>query len=181
MRRTAALLACLSLLPLAAEAEGRLSALDYAEIQQLVNRLSHALDYCTRGGQDFADLFAEKGRYVIEEADGRSRSISGREALAKLAGGPDCKALNEAPRSYVAHLSAALVIEPSKDGATGTSYAIYPARNGKYFKDDVAGQVGLYHDVYVRTPKGWRFLLRRHEVAPTPLYSPEKEEDRGRK
>ena len=141
-----------------------LTALDYVQIQQLVNRLSFAVDYCTRGGKDFAELFVPGGRYVIDEGPGKQRVIEGPEALAALAGGPDCKGLDQPPRSYIAHLSASLVIEPSAEGATGKSYAIYPARNGKYFKEDIAGQVGLYHDVYVKTPQGWKFQLRRHEL-----------------
>ena len=40
-----------------AKAPVGLTAMDYIQIQQLVNRLSFALDYCTNGGQDFADLF----------------------------------------------------------------------------------------------------------------------------
>jgi len=141
-----------------------LSALDYVQIQQLVARLSFAVDYCTRGGKDFAELFAPGGRYVIDEGPGKLRVYEGPEALAGLAGGPDCKGLDQPPRSYVAHLSASLVIEPSTNGATGRSYAIYPARKGKYFKEDVAGQVGLYHDVYVKTAQGWKFLERRHAL-----------------
>ena len=167
-RVTLILLAALSA-PLAG-AETRsartLTALDYAQIQQLVNRLSFALDYCTRGGKDFAELFAPGGRYIIDEGPGKQRVNEGPEALARLAGGPDCKGLDEPPRSYVAHLSASLVIEASPEGATGKSYAIYPARKGKYFKEDVAGQVGLYHDVYVKTAQGWKFQQRRHEVSP---------------
>lgn len=45
----------------AAMAQATLTAMDYTGIQQLVNRLNFALDYCTNGGQDFADLFAENG------------------------------------------------------------------------------------------------------------------------
>jgi hypothetical protein len=37
---------------------------------------------------------------------------------------------------------------------------------GKYFRDDVAGQLGVYHDEYVKTPDGWRFRSRRHETSP---------------
>ena len=150
---------------LAAAPTAKLTALDYAEIQQLVNRLSFAVDYCTRGGKDFADLFVAGGQYIIDEGKGPPRVIEGPEALAKLAGGPDCKGLDQPPRSYIAHLSASLVIEPARGGATGKSYAIYPARKGKYFKEDVAGQVGVYYDVYVKTKQGWRFKLRRHDSA----------------
>jgi hypothetical protein len=143
-----------------------LTALDYVEIQQLVNRLNFALDYCTNGGRDFANLFVEGGQFVIDEGDGKPRIFNNRQQLIALAGGPDCSVNQSPPRSYIIHLAESLVIEASPNGARGQSYAIYPAHKGKYFKEDVAGQVGLYHDTYVRTPSGWRFKLRRHEVSP---------------
>jgi hypothetical protein len=151
-----------------APAAAPLTALDYVEIQQLVNRLNFALDYCGNGGRDFAALFAEGGQYVIDEGGGKVRAVTGAEQLAAVAGGPDCQAMRSPPRSYLAHLAESLVIEPTADGARGKAYAIYPARKGKYFQDDVAGQVGLYHDEYVRTAQGWRLKLRRHEVSPAP-------------
>jgi len=143
-----------------------LTAMDFIEIQQLVNRLNIALDYCTNGGQDFADLFAEGGRFVIDEGNGKPTTFSTRQQLVSLAGGPDCKALKDPPRSYIRHLAEGLVIEATPEGAAGTSYAIYPASKGKFLKEDVAGQVGLYHDQYVRTAKGWRFAVRLHETTP---------------
>jgi hypothetical protein len=166
--------ACVALLALllpAAQASAAappavLGAMDYIEIQQLVNRLNFALDYCTQGGRDFADLFAEGGQFVIDEGDGKPRVFSTREQLIGVAGGPHCKAIQTPPRSYVLHLAESLVIEPSAGGATGKSYAIYPANKGKFLREDVAGQMGLYHDAYVKTPQGWRFQLRRHEVSP---------------
>lgn len=143
----------------------KLTAMDYVQIQQLVNRLNFALDYCGHGGRDFAALFTEDGQYIVDEG-GQPRIFSGAEQLATLAGGPDCAALKSPPRAYLAHLAESLVIEPAAKGATGTAYAIYPGRKGKFFQADVAGQVGLYHDEYVRTAKGWRLKLRRHEVSP---------------
>ncbi len=147
-------------------AAGKLSAMDYIEIQQLVNRLNFALDYCSNGGRDFAELFTDDGQYVIDEGDGKPRTISGPQQLAALAGGPDCAALRSPPRMHLSHDSGNLVIEPDGKGARGKSYSLYPGRKGKHFQDDVAGQVGLNHDVYVRTAKGWRLKLRRHEVSP---------------
>jgi SnoaL-like domain len=143
-----------------------LTAMDYIEIQQLVNRLNIALDYCTNGGQDFADLFAEGGRFVIDEGNGNPRTFNTRQQLVSLAGGPDCKALQDPPRSHIRHLAEGLVIQPTPDGAAGTSYAIYPANKGKHLNEDTAGQVGLYHDQYVRTAAGWRFAVRLHETSP---------------
>jgi hypothetical protein len=149
-----------------AHAADKLSAMDYIEIQQLINRLNFALDYCGNGGRDFAALFTDDGQYIIDEGDGKPRVISGAAQLAALAGGPDCAATRTPPRVYLSHLTENLVIEPYRRGARGTSYAIYPGRKGKNFQDGVAGQVGLYHDEYVRTAKGWRLKLRRHEVSP---------------
>jgi hypothetical protein len=149
----------------AALAAGRLSAMDYIEIQQLVNKLNFALDYCGNGGRDFAALFTDDGKYVIDEG-GALRTIQGAKDLAALAGGPDCAVMRTEPRIFLSHVAENLVIEASGKGARGVSYAIYPGRKGKAFQADVAGQVGLYHDEFVRTAKGWRLKVRRHEMTP---------------
>lgn len=151
--------------PVAMAAE-QLSAMDYIEIQQLVYRLNFALDYCGNGGRDFAALFTSDGEYIVDEGAGKQRSFRGPEQLASLAGGPDCAVTKTAPRMYLSHLAENLVIEPAAQGARGTSYAIYPGRKGKFFQEDAAGQVGLYHDEFVRTRAGWRLKVRRHEVSP---------------
>jgi SnoaL-like protein len=149
-----------------ARAATPLSPMDYIEIQQLVSRLNFTLDYCSNGGRDFAALFADDGQYVVDEGNGKPRTFRGVEQLASLAGGPDCAATSKPPRAYLAHVTENLVIEATDAGARGTAYAIYPGRKGKVFQEDVAGQVGLYRDEYVRTPKGWRVHSRRHETAP---------------
>jgi hypothetical protein len=161
---------CIALLALTGNARAAepapLSASDYIEIQQLVNKLNFALDYCTRGGQDFADLFTDGGQYSVDEGDGKPRVFTTRQQLVTLAGGPDCKVNQSPPRSYLLHTAQNLVIDATTHGASGKSYAIYPANKGRYLQEDVAGQVGLYHDEYVRTARGWRFKSRRHEVSP---------------
>ncbi len=171
MRRAAAGATCIAFLlsmhrSVLAEEAAKLTALDYVEIQQLVNRFSFALDYCTNGGEDFADLFVNGGQFIIDEGNGKTLVFNSREQLVAVAGGPDCKANQVPPRSYIRHLSEGLVVEATPGGARGKSYAIYPANKGKYLKEDVAGQVGIYHDEYVRTASGWRFRLRRHETTP---------------
>ena len=147
-------------------AQGGLSAMDYIEIQQLVNRLNFALDYCGNGGADFADLFIEGGLFIIDEGDGTPVIFSTRQQLESLAGGPDCQSRMSPPGSNILHLAEGLVIDATADGARGSSYAIYPARHGQYFSEAVAGQYGIYHDEYVRTQDGWRFRSRRHQVNP---------------
>jgi hypothetical protein len=146
--------------------EAALTAADHVEIQQLVNRLNFALDYCGRGGGDFADLFVEGGRFTIDRGDGKPIVMSTREQLIGLAGGPDCESRRTPPSAYILHLAESLVIEPAADGARGKSYAIYPPSQGRRFSDDVVGQLGVYYDEYVRTPAGWRFRSRRHVVNP---------------
>jgi hypothetical protein len=143
-----------------------LTAMDYIQIQQLVNRLNFALDYCGNGGQAFADLFAAGGRYVIDRGDGKPIVRDTRDALIAVAGGPGCESRRTAPSSYILHLAESLVIEPTADGARGTSYAFYPSSAGRYLNDETAGQLGFYHDEYVRTPAGWRLRSRRHELSP---------------
>jgi hypothetical protein len=143
-----------------------LTAMDYVQIQQLVNRLNFALDYCGDGGRAFADLFVEGGRYVIDRGDGQPAVRDTRVALIALAGGPGCESRRTPPSSYVLHLAESLVIEPTADGARGTSYAFYPSSAGKYLNADTAGQLGFYHDEYVRTSNGWRMSARRHELTP---------------
>ncbi len=145
--------------------QSSLTADDYIAIQQLVNKLNFALDYCTNGGQDFASLFTEDGEYIIDQGDGNP-SVRNHDQLASLAGGPSCDSRRAAPSSYILHLSESLVIEAEGDGARGLSYAIYPANHGKYLNEETAGQLGIYHDVYIKTAEGWKIKSRRHETNP---------------
>jgi hypothetical protein len=143
-----------------------LTAIDHIEIQQLVNKLNFALDYCTNGGQDFVDLFIEGGRFIIDQGDGMPTVRETRDELIALAWGPDCEARRTPPSSYILHLAESLVVLPTADGARGMSYAIYPSSKGNYMSDEVAGQLGIYFDDYVKTPEGWRFRSRRHVTDP---------------
>lgn len=149
-----------------AQQSAELTAMDYIEIQQLVNKLNFALDYCTNGGQDFADLFIDGGQFIIDQGDGMPTVRATRDELIALAWGPECEARQIPPNSYILHLAESLVILPTTDGARGMSYAIYPPSKGNYMSDEVAGQLGIYFDDYVRTPEGWRFQSRRHETDP---------------
>jgi len=143
-----------------------LTAQDFIAIQQLVNRLNFALDYCGNGGRDFADLFVEGGRFVIDQDEQAATVIDTRAGLIALAGGPDCDSRRTPPSAYILHLAESLVIEPTEFGARGMSYAIYPPSQGRLFSDEVEGQLGIYYDEYVRTEAGWRFRSRRHVVNP---------------
>ena len=160
-----------------------LTAMDYIEIRQLVNRYAFALDTGGNNGYDYADLFSVDGEFMRPYAKGR-------EQLAALARGGKL-----GPNNTV-HYIMNHVIEPSPEGATGKEYLIEfdwdlaPAptggggnrgagpANGWDVVGRKAGELartgGHYEDVYVKTPTGWRFKKRdfipsRSGADPAPL------------
>jgi len=152
----------------AASAEGRaLTALDYIEIQQLVNRYAFAIDTCANDGYEYADLYTPDG--VFYWGVGNRKSV-GREQLAEAAGGGKngCQKLAKATaeQPLATHTTVNLIIEPSADGATGRSYLVYPGVLGLHSDPTHSGHVGGYQDVYVKTAKGWRFKSRLHVFPP---------------
>jgi len=144
-----------------------LTALDYFEIQQLVNRYAFAIDTCSNNGYDYADLYTPDG--VFYWGVGARKSV-GREQLAEAAGGGKngCQKLERAtPEKPIAtHITVNLVIEPSPEGAIGKSYLVYPGVRGISADPDHSGHVGGYQDVYVKTAQGWRFKSRLHVFPP---------------
>ena len=153
--------------PMAAQQAAPLTALDYIEIQQLVNKYAFAIDYCTNNGYDYADLYAPGG--VFYWGVGSRKSV-GREELAEAAGGGKngCRKLERATAEnpVATHTTVNLIIEPSPEGAKGKSYLVYPGVLGTHADPTHAGQVGGYQDVYVKTAQGWRFKSRLHVFPP---------------
>ena len=49
-----------------------LSALDYAEIQQLSARYAFAIDSCTNSGYDYADLYTDDGEFSVSQEWGKA-------------------------------------------------------------------------------------------------------------
>ena len=144
-----------------------LTALDYIEIQQLVNRYAFALDNCTNNGLEYADLYTPDG--IFYWGVGGRKSV-GREQLAEAAGGGKggCQKLQRAtPENPIAtHATLNLIIEPSPEGAIGKSYLVYPGDEGTHSDKTHSGHVGGYQDVYVKTANGWRFKSRLHVFPP---------------
>ncbi len=144
-----------------------LTALDYIEIQQLVNRYAFAIDTCSNNGYDYADLYTPDG--VFYWGVGTRKSV-GREQLAEAAGGGKngCQKLQRATAEMPAatHTTVNLIIEPSPEGAVGKSYLVYPGDVGTHADPTHSGHVGGYQDVYVKTAKGWRFKSRLHVFPP---------------
>jgi hypothetical protein len=144
-----------------------LTAQDYFDILQLVNRYAFAIDTCSNNGYDYADVYTPDG--VFYWGVGARKSV-GREQLAEAAGGGKlgCQKLARAtPEKPIAtHVTVNLVIEPSPEGAIGKSYLVYPGVRGIDADPDHSGHVGGYQDVYVKTAQGWRFKSRLHVFPP---------------
>ena len=71
---------------------GSLTALDYHQITQLINRYAYGIDTCANDGYDYADVFTDDGVFVDRNSDagfaaGGRVLARGREALAELVGG----------------------------------------------------------------------------------------------
>jgi len=143
-----------------------LTAMDYIQIKQLVNRYAFALDTASRNGYDYADLFSRDG---VFDSNTRGR-VQGRDQLAALARGDKKGPL------YVNHYIMNHLIEPTADGAVGRQYLInishdqnIPSVGPNPNQWDLVGQKrgsldtvgGHYEDVYTKTPEGWRFRSRR--------------------
>jgi len=116
---------------------GKLSALDYQEITQLINRYAYGIDTCGNDGYDYADVFTADGVFIDKNSDEGFRQggrvlAKGREALATLT--------------------------PSPAGATGRVYLVQLGMRGPGSVDRHGG----YEDVYVRTAAGWRIQSRTH-------------------
>ena len=145
-----------------------LTAQDYIDIQQLLNRYAFALDTCSNNGYDYADLYTPDGIFYWGI---NSRKSVGREELAEAAGGGKlgCKRAKSATleNPIQGHITVNAVIEPSPEGAIGKSYLVYPGEQGIIAPDpEHRGHVGGYQDVYVKTDKGWRIKKRIHIFPP---------------
>ena len=131
-----------------------LTAADRLEIHELLHRYMYVLDSCPdhNNGYDYADLYTADGSF-----NGR---LAGRDALARAAGRTEdggCKPIRHRGTVNQIHINVAPIIEPDPQGARGISYLmmIDGPTNEIYWN-------GWYQDIYVKTPKGWRFKTRNH-------------------
>jgi hypothetical protein len=142
---------------------GALTALDYQEITQLINRYAYGIDTCANNGYDYANVFTVDGTFTDNNSDagygagGRVLARS-RDELAALVGGGErgCKA--KLVWTDWSHLMLNHEITPAVEGAKGRVYLVQLGMNGP-------GSVtrhGGYEDVYVRTAEGWRIKSRMH-------------------
>jgi hypothetical protein len=145
----------------------KLTAQDYAEIQQLAVRYAWLLDQCANGGYDYADLYVADGQFSVAEnfgaaADKHRFVTKGREALAKAAGG-DGKGNCADPKTQLGygltHIVTNHMIVPTKDGAVGKHRLLTVGVCGYPHAMELQGG---YEDEYVKTKDGWRFKSRTH-------------------
>jgi hypothetical protein len=145
-RRVVPLLAVLPFLTTADEtaAQNTLSAQDIAEIRQLHAQYNHALDF--GDVEAWADTFVEDGTF------GNSR---GREQLIQFATN-----FYGTQQGYSRHWNDQLTLSPTDGGATGSIYlTLWSTRT----RPPTIITTGVYRDVLVRTPNGWRFQSRDME------------------
>jgi SnoaL-like domain len=159
-----------------AAAQPSLTALDYYEIGQLVNRYPHAQDTCFNDGYDYADLYTADGVFIDNVSDdGFSKGgvvrARGREELARAVGGgkDGCQKPKKGKYSTPgdgafawngwSHFAVNHVIKPTADGATGRVYLIML---GAVDDPSKVTRAGGYEDVYVKTSDGWRIKQRTH-------------------
>jgi hypothetical protein len=147
----------------AAAQNGALTALDYQEITQLINRYAYGIDTCRNNGYDYANLFTIDGAFIDRNSEagfaaGGRVLAQGRDALATLVGGGSRGCETKLVWTDWSHLMLNHEITPTADGAAGRIYLVQLGMTGP----GSVARHGGYEDVYVRTPEGWRIQSRTH-------------------
>ena len=142
---------------------GTLTALDYQEITQLINRYAYGIDTCANNGYDYANVFTADGVFIDNNSDagfaaGGRVLARGRDALATLVGGGERGCKTKLVWTDWSHLMLNHEITPTAQGAKGRVYLVQLGMTGP----GSVARHGGYEDVYVRTPQGWRIQSRTH-------------------
>ena len=133
-----------------------LTALDYAEIQQLYTRYNFATDSKADDGEMWVRTFTEDGVFDgTNPVSAYPYPVEGHEELKayttrNLAPG------DTSPR-FPAHFTTNILIEPRTEGAMGAAHIVWMGEDG------VLGR-GSYHDELVKTLEGWRFKQRLNTI-----------------
>jgi hypothetical protein len=130
--------------------KGSLTALDYAEIQQLYGR--YAIGFDSGNGEMFASAFTADGIFQLPNGP-----IEGRQKLAEFGARPGT---NKGPTN-VFHVVSNVTIQPSAEGATATAYVLL-VNIGQSGKPSALTGGGIYNDVFVKGPEGWRIKKRTY-------------------
>ena len=130
-----------------------LTALDYAEINQLYARNAFSADWDHDDGDMWASTFTEDGVLDITNPRPGWVTVQGHEAL-KTWWGSD-NAIHKTPR----HFTTNILTEPTPEGAMGTASAIIVGGAEDGQRPFIRAKWS-YHDQLVKTPDGWRFKKR---------------------
>jgi hypothetical protein len=137
----------------AQRARGSLTALDYAEIEQLYGRYAIGVD---SGNADmFAGVFTPDGTFEVA-----GKTFQGRKQLAEVAASPG----NDKGPTNLSHVAVNITIDPSPEGATGTAYFLR-VKVGQRGEPSALIGGGIYRDTFVKTSDGWRIKKRISQSA----------------
>jgi len=142
---------------------GTLTAVDYQEITQLINRYAYGIDTCANNGYDYANVFTADGVFIDNNSDagfaaGGRALARGRDALATLVDGGERGCKTKLVWTDWSHLMLNHEITPTAEGAKGRVYLVQLGMTGP----GSVARHGGYEDLYVRTPQGWRIQSRTH-------------------
>ena len=142
---------------------GALTAQDYAEITQLLNRYAYGIDTCGGNGFDYANVFTTDGVFIDKNSDtgyaaGGRVLARGRQALAELVGGGSRGCKTKLVWTDWSHLMLNHEIAATPEGAKGRVYLVQLGMRGP----GTIERHGGYEDVYVKTEEGWRIKSRTH-------------------
>lgn len=140
-----------------------LTAQDYAEITQLINRYAYGIDTCGGNGFDYANVFTPDGVFIDRNSDagyaaGGRVLARGRQALAELIGGGARGCKTKQVWNDWSHLMLNHEITATPEGARGRIYLVQLGMKGP----GTIERHGGYEDVYVKTGEGWRIQSRTH-------------------
>ena len=127
-----------------------LSAEDLHEIQLVVEGYHRGIDL---GPEDASWVFADDAVFEYTAGGVSGAIVSGKDALKEFYA--DLRKTNTSR-----HLVTNVVISPSREGATGSLYMTTLDRTDSAPVTVTA--FGLYEDVYVETPRGWRIKHRTY-------------------
>src|SRR5579862_4251940 len=130
---------------------GTLTAMDYIQIQQLVNRYAYAVDTGADNGRQYAGLFAPDGVFLQR---GGVRN-TGAQTLAAVG-----YRTSRGPQS-VFHFLMSHAIEATPDGGARGKELLVQYVLGDNDEPSRGFGGGHYDDIYERTKDGWRFKQRQ--------------------
>ena len=125
---------------------------DRADVEDLIARYANSWEF--RACEAWADLFAEDGAFF---------HVRGRAALEAL-----CR---EATEHQVHAQTNTMLVQVSEDRILGVTNVVFGTHEPGVGGSARLTGYGDYHDVFVRTPAGWRFGSRRavpHLAEPLP-------------